>query len=914
MSDKIKRYINESDDFEWAKDVLPADEYRFFEVYVCYSSSYDEDTGEDECDDGASYFIKIPVDVVPEIWDYDAEADYYAGPGDEGEKVIQWCIENGKMGVDVFDYVEYVTEITKDEYCDAWGKWNPDDEGFCWESVNESDDFEWTKDVLPAEEIRFFEIHICYSTFHYEETGEDECDDGGSYFVKIPVDVVPNIWDYASGDEGYDEDYGVIQWALKNDLLDEGEVDDIDYVTELSKSEFCGAWGRWNGDEELCYEFINESDDFDWASNVSDNPLRWVKPEINLDNVERDEDGYPLVMGDGQGEIWVDVTDFTETQKRSVISSIEELLGSTLTLFRRLIPNGSYCFSHQIKGFLIHCGDFYSQENEVCCMSDSYQDFIETDGYRPYVDGSIFLDDTKQDLTEGTMYYKGVNPTVDFIVRRDDEILLIKRGSQSEKEPNKWALPGGFHDSNVKEGGRWKQDKESTLEAAKRELKEETGLDLSKFPDVIIEKVGTFEGIGREPEDESWVQTTVYKTTIPNDAGNDVKGMDDAQDAKWFTVYEAMNMDLAFNHKDHIEKSLVLVEDAFSNMSIGELLTESDDFEWVGEIPDEVDFDLWLSVSGYIDDELSGPPMDIIRGRPKFKQLRSILEDFDLDIEDLSDFFEFPPTLKNGEPMDNDELINLKKRLVDGGFIYEGDDLYESVGDDFEWVENRTLTKNSLIDILSDCEDILVTTYNLTINQPYTKRGGFVRYYISTCPYWWDRLPNNEWLRDGDRGKNKVAIIMPKNNKSQKNIRDLKDDEFEVVTTPIGMCANYFNANSSFSELWIFLDNNEQPIYDFVPKDVIEDVKQGFSEYHGENINESDDFEWVKDIQVQPFYVGGKFIDTRDHDDELIYTVDDISGDVVKLSWYSEGEHQTYDDRLYRLEDRYENGYIISID
>jgi ADP-ribose pyrophosphatase YjhB (NUDIX family) len=791
MSDKIKRYINESDDFEWAKDILPADEYRFFEVYVCYSSFYDEDTGEDECNDGASYFIKIPVDVVPEIWDYDAEADYYAGPGDEGEKVIQWCIENSKMGVDVFDYVEYVTEITKDEYCNSWGKWKPDEEGLCWESVN-------------------------------------------------------------------------------------------------------------------------ESDDFDWTVNVSDNPLRWVKPEINLDNVERDEEGYPLVMGDGQGEIWVDVTDFTETQKRSVISSIEELLGSTLTL---ISPNSSYCFSHQIKGFLIHCGhednDFFSQENHVCCMGDSYQDFIETDGYRPYVDGSIFFDDTKQDLTEGTMYYKGVNPTVDFIVRRDDEILLIKRGSQSEKEPNKWALPGGFHDSNAKEGGRWKQDKESTLEAAKRELKEETGLDLSKFPDVIIEKVGTFEGVGRQPEDESWVETTVYKTTIPNDAGNDVKGMDDAQDAKWFTVYEAMNMDLAFNHKDHIEKSLVLVEDAFSDMSIGQLLIESNDFDWAREIPDEVDFDLWLSVSGYIDDELSGPPMDIIRRRPKFKQLRSILEDFDLDIEYLEDFFEFPPTLKNGEPMDNDELINLKKRLVDGGFIYEGDDLYESVTDDFEWVENRTLTKNSLIDILSDCEDILITTYNLTINHPYTKRGEFVRYYISTCPYWWDRLPNNEWLRDGDRGKNKVAIIMPKNNKSQKNIRDLKDDEFEVVTTPIGMCVTYFNANSSFGELWIFLDNNEQPIYDFIPKEVIESVKQGFSEYHGENINESDDFEWVKDIEPQPFYIGGKFIDTQDHDDELIYTVDDISGGVVKLSWYSGGEHQVWDDTLSRLEDRYENGYII---
>jgi len=154
--------------------------------------------------------------------------------------------------------------------------------------------------------------------------------------------------------------------------------------------------------------------------------------------------------------------------------------------------------------------------------------------------------------------YKGVNPTVDLIVTRGDEILLIKRGSGSDAEPNKWALPGGFHDSNAKKGEEWVNNKETTLQAAKREVKEETGLEVDKIDGLKFYFVGVFEGGDRDPRDneDSWTKSTVYKVDIPKEFGDDIKGMDDASKARWVPINIVLNSDLAFDHKDIIKGGL----------------------------------------------------------------------------------------------------------------------------------------------------------------------------------------------------------------------------------------------------------------------------------------------------------------------------------------------------------------------
>lgn len=61
------------------------------------------------------------------------------------------------------------------------------------------------------------------------------------------------------------------------------------------------------------------------------------------------------------------------------------------------------------------------------------------------------------------MNYRNPKPTVDIIIRKEDKIMLIHR----KNPPHGWALPGGF----VDEG-------ESVENAALREAKEETGLDV----------------------------------------------------------------------------------------------------------------------------------------------------------------------------------------------------------------------------------------------------------------------------------------------------------------------------------------------------------------------------------------------------------------------------------------------------
>jgi hypothetical protein len=141
---KLGTNINESDGFDWIKDIPEADEYRFFDMYVCGDNQYDEETGEDECLDGGSYFLKIPKHEVEEIWNL--SIGDVGGPGDEGAGVIEWGVKNDKFDPYEFSFVEYVMEISQEEYCrEAWS-WSQD---VCGDFLNESNDFEWAKDDIP---------------------------------------------------------------------------------------------------------------------------------------------------------------------------------------------------------------------------------------------------------------------------------------------------------------------------------------------------------------------------------------------------------------------------------------------------------------------------------------------------------------------------------------------------------------------------------------------------------------------------------------------------------------------------------------------------------------------------------------------------------------------------------------------
>ena len=122
--------------------------------------------------------------------------------------------------------------------------------------------------------------------------------------------------------------------------------------------------------------------------------------------------------------------------------------------------------------------------------------------------------------------YKNPIPTVDIIieVQREDGkegIVLIKR----KNPPHGWAIPGGFVDYG-----------ESLEEAAVREAKEETSLDVQ-----LKKQLHTYSDPDRDPR-----QHTISTVFVASARGRP-KAEDDAQEIGIFTK-EEINFSIAFGH------------------------------------------------------------------------------------------------------------------------------------------------------------------------------------------------------------------------------------------------------------------------------------------------------------------------------------------------------------------------------
>jgi hypothetical protein len=136
-------------------------------------------------------------------------------------------------------------------------------------SMNESDDFDWVSEIPATIEYNFHEIHFYFG---------DE--DSHSVYMKIPTEL-----NLQSDDE-------ITTHAVNINLISDGDVDSIDYVDEIDKSEYCDMWGMWRDDEKVfCGKPMNESDDFDWVDQSGvETPFSWLIN--NFGNLT------PIVMGD----------------------------------------------------------------------------------------------------------------------------------------------------------------------------------------------------------------------------------------------------------------------------------------------------------------------------------------------------------------------------------------------------------------------------------------------------------------------------------------------------------------------------------------------------------------------------------------------------------------------------------------
>ena len=131
-------------------------------------------------------------------------------------------------------------------------------------------------------------------------------------------------------------------------------------------------------------------------------------------------------------------------------------------------------------------------------------------------------------MTQGYTYkYPHPAVTTDCVIFGFDgkelKILLIERGIDPYK--GCWAFPGGFMNID-----------ETAEQCAKRELKEETGLEPAN-----IEQFHTFSDVNRDPRER--VVTVAFIGLVKQ---SDVVGGDDAARAQWFAIKDIPR--LAFDH------------------------------------------------------------------------------------------------------------------------------------------------------------------------------------------------------------------------------------------------------------------------------------------------------------------------------------------------------------------------------
>lgn len=120
-------------------------------------------------------------------------------------------------------------------------------------------------------------------------------------------------------------------------------------------------------------------------------------------------------------------------------------------------------------------------------------------------------------------------PTVDVILQKDSNILLVKRKNEPFKDY--FALPGGF----VNDG-------ESVEAAVKREAIEETSLEIEP-----IDILGVYSNPERDPRRH--IVTIVFIGTIINGVA---KPGDDSVEIEWLHLDEIKNKKIAFDHNQII--------------------------------------------------------------------------------------------------------------------------------------------------------------------------------------------------------------------------------------------------------------------------------------------------------------------------------------------------------------------------
>ncbi len=123
---------------------------------------------------------------------------------------------------------------------------------------------------------------------------------------------------------------------------------------------------------------------------------------------------------------------------------------------------------------------------------------------------------------------------VGALIFEDNKILLVKRGYSPSK--GKWSIPGG----HVEVG-------EGVLEAAKRELEEETGIVGEPLGVVNVDDAITYDRNGVKYH-------YVLITVMLKRKGGSLRAGGDAEEARFFSIDDAKKLDLTPSVRGLLEK------------------------------------------------------------------------------------------------------------------------------------------------------------------------------------------------------------------------------------------------------------------------------------------------------------------------------------------------------------------------
>jgi bifunctional NMN adenylyltransferase/nudix hydrolase len=171
-------------------------------------------------------------------------------------------------------------------------------------------------------------------------------------------------------------------------------------------------------------------------------------------------------------------------------------------------------------------------------VRDFLTEFRKTDAYKRLARDFSYDAGYKQKWGPGPFL------TTDALVIKNGHILLVSRGDEDEPGYDLWALPGGFHEAG-----------ETIYECCKRELDEETSIDLP--PGLLkgcLTKVKSFDDPKRSLRAHIITNAHVFELD-----GRDmkpgmpyVKAKSDAKEVKWFPIEEVLGMS-GVMFEDHLD-------------------------------------------------------------------------------------------------------------------------------------------------------------------------------------------------------------------------------------------------------------------------------------------------------------------------------------------------------------------------